>query len=206
MAANTRGAISPRVFLTGMLGALAAAVLIVLAMVLLGEYTKTRGRLLLTALVLAGFCLSALPPSALFQRRRYRPLGEAGMMASAAGFLLVATGIWATPDPDAYWKAAAISSILAAAMFHANLLLLLPPGRAPARWVLWSSVAAVSLTALLSCLGIVFEVGSAGYWWAVAFMIVPASTGGLVASGLSRWRPSQVGGARGTDRGVNLEP
>ena len=197
MAANTRGAIAPRVFLTGMLGALAVAVVIVLVMVLLGEYTKTRGQMLLTSLVLAGFCLSALPPSALHQRRRYPPLGEAGLMASAAGFVLVATGIWATPNPDAYWKAAAIGSILAAAMFHASLLLLLPPGRAPAPWVLWASVTATSLTALLSSLGIIFEAGIAGFWWAVVFMIVTALVGGLVASGLSRW-----GGKRGPAKKV----
>ncbi len=51
--------LSPRTFLSGMLGALAAALLVIVAMVLLSEYTKTRGRLLLTFLVLASFCLSA---------------------------------------------------------------------------------------------------------------------------------------------------
>ena len=45
--------LSPRTFLSGMLGALVAALLVIVAMVLLGEYTKTRGRLLLTFLVLA---------------------------------------------------------------------------------------------------------------------------------------------------------
>ena len=206
MAANNRGAIAPRVLVTGMLGALVVAVLIVVAMALLGEYTKTRGRLLLTALVLAAFCLSALPPSALRQRRRYSPLGEAGMMASAAGFVLVAAGIWVTPNADTYWKVAAIMSILAAAMFHASLLLLRPLRRASARWVLWASVAATSMTALLSLLGIIFGVGIAGFWWAVFLMIVAAVAGGLVASGLSRWRTPHVERASDTGQRMNLEP
>ena len=59
--------LTSRTFLLGMLGALVAALLMIVAMVLLGEYTKTRGRLLLTFLVLAPFCLSAIPPSALLR-------------------------------------------------------------------------------------------------------------------------------------------
>ena len=108
-------------------------------------------------------------------------------MASAAGFVLVATGIWATPNPDAYWKAAAIASILAVAMFHASLLLLLTPAFSLVRYALWATVAATSLAALLSAVGIIFEVGVAIYWWTASLIIVTALVGGLVAPVLSRW-------------------
>ena len=107
-------------FLAGMLGGLGAAVLVIVAMVLLGEYTKTGGRLFLTALILAGFCLSALAPSVLYRRQRFRPLATVGILAAAVGFILVATGIWATPDSDAYWKTAAIASILAWCTFQVS--------------------------------------------------------------------------------------
>ena len=87
--------LTPRAFLLGMLGALAASLLVIVAMAILGEYTKTRGRLLLTFLVLASFCLSAIPPSALLRRRRLLPVAWTGLVASVAGFVLVAVGIWA---------------------------------------------------------------------------------------------------------------
>ena len=89
--------LGPRTFQLGMLGALVAALLVIVAMVLLGEYTKTRGRLLLNFLVLASFCLSAIPPSALLWRGRLLPVAWAGLAASGTGFILVATGIWFTP-------------------------------------------------------------------------------------------------------------
>ena len=48
--------------MVGCLASLTTAVLVVVAMVVLGEYTKTRGRLLLTALVLAAYFFSSLGP------------------------------------------------------------------------------------------------------------------------------------------------
>jgi hypothetical protein len=181
---------SPRVFLAGMLVALGAAALVIVAMLLLGEHTKTRGRLLLTALTLAGFCLSALAPSALHRRRRHRPLARAGMLASLAAFILVATGIWATPNPDAYWKAVAIASIMAVSMFHVSLLLLQEPGRPLAGSLLWAAVAATLLAALLASLGIAVEVKAASYWWAVFLIVVTALAGSLAAPALNRWGPA----------------
>ena len=170
-----------------MLGGLAVAVLVIVAMVLLGEYTKTRGRLFLTALVLAGFCLSALPPSILHVQRRYRPTGETGILASVVGFVLVATGIWVTPDPDAYWKAAAIASVLAVSMFHSSWLLLLEPRRSFLRITVRSPIAATPLAALMSVLGIILELKPASYWWAVFLILILALAGSLASLVLSRW-------------------
>lgn len=169
-----------------MLGGLGAAVLVIAAMVLLGEYTKTRGRLFLTALVLAGFCLSALAPSVLHRRRRFQTLATAGMLAAAAGFILVATGIWATPDSDAYWKTAAIASILAWSTFQVSLLLLLVPGRPLVRVVQLVAVAAAALAALLPVLGIILEFKAAPYWWAVFLMVFTALAGSFAALALNR--------------------
>ena len=120
MSSKRSNPLSPRIFLSGTLGALVAALLVIVVMVLLGEYTKFRGRLLLTFLVLAPFCLSAIPPSALLRRRRRLPVAWPGLVASDAGFDRVAVGIWATPDPDAYWQTAVIVSIAAASTFQAS--------------------------------------------------------------------------------------
>ena len=172
--------LTPRTFLLGMVGTLVAALLVIVAMILLGEYTKTRGRLLLTFLVLAPFCLSAIPPSALLQRERLLPVAWAGLLASVVGFFLVGTGIWATPDSDAYWKTTAIVSIAAAATFHTSWLLLLPPVRVIRLPLTWSVMGAYLLAAALSVAGIVGEIKSPAYWWVVFFLIATAVVGSLV--------------------------
>ena len=171
--------LSPRTFLLGMLGALVADLLVIVAMVLLGEYTKTRGRLLLTFLVLAPFCLSAIPPSALLRRRRRLPVAWTGLVASDAGFVLVAVGIWATPDPDAYWQTAVIVSIAAASAFQASWLLLLTPVRAFARRLLWAVMGVSLLAALLSVVGIIGEIKPAAYWWVVFLLVIAGIVGSL---------------------------
>ena len=171
--------LSPRSFLLGMLGALVADLLVIVAMVLLGEYTKTRGRLLLTFLVLAPFCLSAIPPSALLRRRRRLPVAWTGLVASDAGFVLVAVGIWATPDPDAYWQTAVIVSIAAASTFQASWLLLLTPVRAFARRLLWAVMGVSLLAALLSVVGIIGEIKPAAYWWVVFLLVIAGIVGSL---------------------------
>ena len=171
--------LSPRAFLLGILGALVAALLVIVAMVLLGEYTKTRGRLLLTFLVLAPFCLSAIPPSALLRRRRRLPVAWTGLVASDAGFVLVAVGIWATPDPDAYWQTAVIVSIAAASTFQASWLLLLTPVRAFARRLLRAVMGVSLLAALLSVVGIIGEIKPAAYWWVVFLLVIAGIVGSL---------------------------
>ena len=182
---NRRNLLAPKLFLSGMAGSLVAAMLIIAAMVLLGEYTKTRGRMLLTALVLGSFCLSALAPSLLYQGRRYRFLAVATILVSLVGFIVVSTGIWATPDADAFWKAAAIVSILAAALFLVSLMLLPEPMRWLLRFLTWAVVAAVSLGALLATIGIIFEVKVPAYWWAEFLLVVSALVGSVAVMGLT---------------------
>jgi len=171
--------LGPRTFQLGMLGALVAALLVIVAMVLLGEYTKTRGRLLLNFLVLASFCLSAIPPSALLWRGRLLPVAWAGLAASGTGFILVATGIWFTPDADSYWKTTTIVSIAAASTFQTSWLLLLTPVRAFARRLLWAVMEVSLLAALLSVAGIIGEIRVEEYWWVVFLSVIASVVGSL---------------------------
>ena len=171
--------LAPRTFLLGLLGALAAALLVIVAMVLLSEYTKTRGRLLLTFLVLAPFCLSAIPSSALLRGGRLLPVAWTGLVASGAGFVLVAVGIWATPESDAFWQTAAIVSIAAASSFQSSWLLLLMPVRAFVRLLLWAVMGVSLMAALVSVAGIIGEITSAAYWWAVFLLVIAGVVGSL---------------------------
>ena len=173
--------------MAGLLASLAAAALVVVVMALLGEYTKTRGRLLLTALSLAGFCLLALAPSALAQRDRYAAWGVGGLAAACLGFLLVAAGTWATPGADAYWKATAIVSIGAVSGAQLCWLLLLEPRRAPARAAWWTAAGAAVLVPVLTGVAIIVEIKAPPFWWVVSFVIIAQIAGGFAAPALNCW-------------------
>ena len=161
--------------------------MIVLAMVFLGEYTKTRGRLLFTAITLAGFCLLAMPPSVLARRGRYPLVGAASTSILGLGFLLVVVGMWATPDSDAFWKVAAIVSIAGVFGSHSCWLLLLRVSWLPARIARCATLGAASLVLFLTGLAIIVEIRAAPFWWAVVLLIVAQVAGGLAAAATNRW-------------------
>ncbi len=170
----------------GFLAGLAAAVLVVLAMAVLGEYTKTRGRFFLTALTLAGFSLASLGPSALHQRGTFPPVAGAGLLAPLLGFTLVVAGLWATPDSDGFWKATAVASLLAVSLTNVCWMLLLVRRSILISAMVWTSAGGASLMALLSSAGIILEVKSPPYWWAVSLIvIVQLATG--IASQVAHW-------------------
>lgn len=179
--------IAPGNVVAVLFASLVAAALVVVAMVLLGEYTKTRGRLLLTALSLSWFCLLALPPSVLAQRARNSLVGSAGLAAAGLGWFLVITGTWATPNSDAYWKAAGIVSIGAASLSHLCWLLLVPPRVSASRVAWWIATGAASLVPLLAGIGIIAEIKTPLFWWAVVILIIAQLGGGAGGVVLNRW-------------------
>lgn len=185
LAAALRARLAPRVVVAVLLAALAAALLVVLAMAVLGEYTKLRGRLLLTASTLAWFSLVALAPSLLRQRDQYPAVAAAGLFSSLLGFLLLTGGTWATPGSDDYWKAAAIVAVLAVSLSYACWMLLLRSRARAVRAASRAAIAAASLSALLAGLAIILEVRYAAFWWAFTVIIIVQFAAGLVALALS---------------------
>ena len=171
---------------------LAAAGLVVLVMAFLGEYTKTLGRFLLTALSLTGFSLLALAPVLLRRRSgdrwlRGRGLGSIGLLAPVLGFGLLVGGIWGTPNSDAYWKGTSIISIWAGSISHLCWLVMLSAGGTPARILRQFAAGAAGGVPLLATVGILAEVGSSSYWWAVVLLIMVQLAGGAFVPALTRW-------------------
>lgn len=181
--------VAPRGIFTALLVSLAAALLVVVAMALLGEYTKTRGRLLLTALSVAGFCLLALAPATLSQRDKYGSIGAAGVAAASLGLLLVVVGTWATPTPDAYWKSTGIVSLVAASLSYLSGLLLLALTSAPALIARWAAIAAGGVVPVLAALAIILEIKTRAFWWVVSILVVAEIAGGFIAWTLHHWGP-----------------
>ena len=167
--------------MSGILGGLAAAALVVLAMILLGEYTKTRGRWLGTALALSGYCLAALGPMALHGRGRYRPVATSGMLLCLLAFTLFIGGLWGTPNSDGYWKATAVSTLLSMALAHVCWMLFLDQPNALAAGMARTSALGASLLASLVGVGIIFEVKVAPFWWVVALLGIGQVVTGVAA-------------------------
>lgn len=140
--------------------------LIIIAMVALAEYTKTRGRLLLTALVLAAYFFSSLGPVFLAQRRPDSALSQVAIGAGVAALLLLLAGIWGTPNSDAFWKSAAILTLLGLVLAYVAVLDI-QPGRLNRGF----AVRAVALAAFMACLGIAAGIKWPPYWWVFTLIV-----------------------------------
>ena len=102
-------------------------------------------------------------------------------------YLLVAGGMWGTPDSDAYWKAAGIASIGAASQFQISWLLMMRPNNPRAKAAWRTSIAASALVPVVAGIAIIAEIKSTEFWWAVALMIIVQVLSGLSAPLLKRW-------------------
>ena len=182
-----------------MTASMMAAALIVVVTVILGEYTKTRGRLLLTALSLSVFCLLALAPAALANRPGLRWLGRVGLGAAGLGCLLLVAGLWATPNSDGYWKSVAVVSVGAACGSYLCLGLLSRGRRRPAVLIRWTALLATGLTLAMAAAGIIAGTKAAPFWWTVALVVIVQVAAGLVLLLVNP--PSREDGGRRDSRG-----
>ena len=191
----------PRTYLAGVAVSLAAALLVLLAMAVLGEYTKTRGRLLLTALSLAGFCVLAFPSAVLAVRGRHTALAVLGVSVASLGFVLVVVGLWATPDSDAFWKAVSIASIAAASVAYSCWVLSFRPQRLVAQVAQSAALVVAALVLLLTTLAIIVEIRQPAFWWAVVLLIIAQALCALAAAAPARWTSDPAGrDARPSDK------
>lgn len=163
--------LTPKAYALGCLASLAAAVLIVAVMIAVAEYTKTRGRLLLTALVLAIYFFTSMGPVWLAQRRAATPtviiISRVGLGAGAAALLLLLTGIWGTPNSDAFWKSSAIVTLLGLLLAYLAVVEL-RQGRLTRRF----AVKTVALAVFIACLGIAVGIKWPPYWWVFTLAVI----------------------------------
>ncbi len=160
MGMNLSRLIKPKPFGIGFVVFFVVAVLIVIAIVILGEYTKTRGRFLLTALVLEGYCFASLAPAWAAERRPDSRVARVALVAAAVAILVLLTGIWGTPNSDAFWKSAAIITALGLVLSYAAVV-----DAQPERLSRSFQVKAVSVALLMVCVGIAGGINWPPYWW-----------------------------------------
>ncbi|MFP7760156.1 hypothetical protein [Marisediminicola sp. LYQ85] len=151
-----------RAAVIAVLVSLVAAAVIGIVAVLSGDFGEVQGRILLTTLLVAAFGITALCHLAVLGRP-VRVMGFVGIAVSAVAVLSAAVLIWAdwsTIDDisDTLWKAFGVGGVLAVALAHTNLMLLLAQRTSPVlRAGLWATVALIGILALLIILPIVTD-------------------------------------------------
>ena len=177
--APIRRILTPTAYAVGLMASILASILIVIVMVALGEYTKTRGRMLLTGLVLAAYFLSNMGPVFLAQRRPASVLSWVSLGVGGGGLLLLLTGIWGTPNSDAFWKSTAIVTALGLVLAYIAVVNL-RQRRLANRF----AVKAVVVATVLGCVGIAVGMEWPPYWWVFTVTVI-VWTGALLAPAAS---------------------
>ena len=143
------------------------AVLIVIAIILVGEYTKTRGRFLLTALTFEGYFFCSLAPVWATERRPESRVARVAVGAAVAALILLLIGYWGTPNSDAFWKSTAIVTILAIVLAYLAVV-----DVEEGRLFRCLNAKAIGLATVIGCLGIAAGINWPPYWWVFTLAVI----------------------------------
>lgn len=113
-----------RALLLTVIAALCIAALVAIGLLLFGNFGETEGKILLTTLAIAGYSLLGLAATTALGRETFW-LGSLGLGVSAIGFVLFVSLIWINPQGDLLGRLMGTFLVLAIAIAHAALLLLL---------------------------------------------------------------------------------
>lgn len=163
----------------GFLVSVLAALLVLVAIGVLGEYTKTLGRFLLTALLIAGYCVTSLGPAALTNRNVPRIAPSIGSMMAGLAIVLLLAGVWGTPNSDGFWKATSIVTLLAVTIAYASWTHWLEsPWRAARRAAKVSAMGAMAIV-VMAGVGIALELKTPPFWWAFTLIALLGTASGV---------------------------
>ena len=143
------------------------AVLIVIAIIVVGEYTKTRGRFLLSALMVEGYFFCSLAPIWVTERRPESMVSRVAIGAAVMALLLLLIGLWGTPNSDAFWKSTAIVTILALVLAFLAVV-----DSEAGRLSISVQTKAVGLATLIGCVGIAAGINWPPYWWVFTLAVI----------------------------------
>lgn len=162
----------PQTHIVGLFLALMAALAVAAFMIATLEYTKMRGKLLLTAFLVAGYFVTTLASTATPKDGTVRWFFAVILAWATLALFLLLLGLWATPGSDEFWKSAAGITFLAFGMSFAGLALGLGSGVRQARTLAWVSAMLAALMTAMTVLGIALEIGAAPYWWVFVLLVL----------------------------------
>ena len=184
----------PYTHAAALLLSLLAALAVVAFMAGTLEYTKTRGRLLLTALLVAGYFLTTLSATATPRDGIMRWLYASIVGFATMALLLLLLGLWATPDSDEFWKSAASLTFLALGMSITGLALGAGSAVPSTRLLAWASATMAVLMTAMTVLGIALEIGAAFYWWAFVLLALCWLAASIALAVRRLWRRRRADG------------
>lgn len=179
----------PQIYAAGCFLSVLAAVAVVAFAIGTLEYTKTRGKLLLTALLVAGFFVTLVGATAMPRSGPGPWFRPAAIGVAVAALLLMLVGLWGTPDSNAFWKATAGVTVLALGLVAAGQALSRAHASGMVRAAMLLAASLSVVLTVMAILAIALEIAAVVYWWAfglsvVAWMLAVAT--GVVASRLRR--------------------
>ena len=183
----------PQVHAAGCLLSLLAAVAVVAIAIGTLEYTKTRGRLLLTALLVAGFFLTMVAATTVPRSGPgpwFRPMA---MGAAIVALAMMVLGLWGTPDSNAFWKATAMVTILSLGLVAAGQALSRGQGGVTVRGLSGTIAFLSALLTALAMLGVALEVTTPGYWWTFGLLGVCCFGSIIALAAAQLWRRRSTG-------------
>lgn len=136
-------------FLRTLIAALCVSALIGIVVFLIGDFGETELRLLLTTLATGGFSLTGLCCATIQDREDLRSYSLLGVAASALGFLVTLCVIWEIIDAEKIWKLMAVLIIVAVALAHVSLLLLIKPKKQIVKNILLATICCVAILAVM---------------------------------------------------------
>ena len=160
----------PYTHASGILLSLLGALAVVAFMLGTLEYTKLRGRLLLTALVLAGYLLTMLIATATPREGVMRWLYVLILGSATLALFLLLLGLWAAADSNEFWKSAASIAFLTLGLSITGLALGLGASFRSARMLSRVSAGLGLALTVITVLGIALGIGAPLYWWAFAIL------------------------------------
>ena len=179
----------PQIYAAGCFLAVMAAVAIVAFAIGTLEYTKTRGKLLLTALLVAGFFVTLVGATAMPRSGSGPWFRPAAIGAASVALFLMVIGLWGTPDSNAFWKATAAVTVVAMGLVAAGQALSRAGERKAVQAMAVTSAALSALLTAMAVLGIALEIAAVEYWWVFGVAAagwVLAGAAGLVVVWIGR--------------------
>ncbi len=168
----------PQIYAAGCFLSVLAAIAVVAFAIGTLEYTKTRGKLLLTALLVAGFFVTLVGATAMPRSGPGPWFRPAAIGVAVSALLLMVIGLWGTPDSNAFWKATAGVTVLAMGLVAAGQALSRAGGSRAVRVAGVLSASLAALLTVMAVMGIALVIGAAAYWWAFGL----AAVGWVIAS------------------------
>lgn len=178
-----------RAFLLGAATIVSVAALVAVVTILEGSFGETEGRIfatLATTFVAGSMLIAGL---ALLARRVSRPLGEAGIVLAALGFVLWSAQIWGGYRSDGYWRLLGVLTAwaLAVLVVTTTRLMISSPLLVTRLYPLTSAAAAGA--ALVATIMILREHGDG--WQLFAVLLIATLLGETLAPILERYSAMQ---------------